>query len=417
MALKVYVGRDRLDVAREPDYRHEVAGIYEICRQLWALYEGDGRFCAVMAGPRQLGRDRFSADLVVLTEYGIGVVELKHSDGVVDCSRPHGPWYRVNRDGDGKGSEEIKGGIGDTNPHHQVQRYAAQIRHRLLAASDHGWLPGTPKAQRNFRFHTAVCFTNPTVDISKCQEAVGRLYRHRRHRGDRQGVLQGWERFSVLTPAAMPQWTLGLRFEAHQGREEDFAAYQLTETAIREMVAALFAGTEWTGMMRLLSQGEPYAYLTLRKQGTVEQIFRLTRPVNVIGRDKTCNLLLPASYRSVSRQHARFTCVDNAVYIEDLGSKNGTYVNGERLEPHQRRPLLAGQQIRLGSEPYYLAFHPYSAAADETGLMQVRHPVTTQTDVGIYPGEASGEVSAAETIGESNSVIRWLRRWLRKQSD
>lgn len=49
---------------------------------------------------------------------------------------------------------------------------------------------------------------------------------------------------------------------------------------------------------------------------------------------------------SMSRQHARLVRVANAWVIEDLGARNGTYVNGQRVE--RRCPLAAGDQIQLG---------------------------------------------------------------------
>ncbi|WP_448381178.1 FHA domain-containing protein [Gloeomargarita sp.] len=52
----------------------------------------------------------------------------------------------------------------------------------------------------------------------------------------------------------------------------------------------------------------------------------------------------------VSRIHARLVVVDNQVAIEDMGSTNGTYVNGQRLRPGQRCPLRTGDWIALGKE-------------------------------------------------------------------
>lgn len=50
----------------------------------------------------------------------------------------------------------------------------------------------------------------------------------------------------------------------------------------------------------------------------------------VVGRDDTCDVVI--SDRQVSRYHARFTPSEGGVLLEDLGSKNGTYFNGDRLE-------------------------------------------------------------------------------------
>ena len=49
---------------------------------------------------------------------------------------------------------------------------------------------------------------------------------------------------------------------------------------------------------------------------------------HVLGRDPGAELCLESS--SVSRRHARIRIFDNEPVLEDLGSKNGTFVNGER---------------------------------------------------------------------------------------
>jgi hypothetical protein len=50
----------------------------------------------------------------------------------------------------------------------------------------------------------------------------------------------------------------------------------------------------------------------------------------LIGRDVSCQVMI--SDRQVSRFHARLTMSENGVLLEDLGSKNGTYLNGNRVE-------------------------------------------------------------------------------------
>ncbi len=54
----------------------------------------------------------------------------------------------------------------------------------------------------------------------------------------------------------------------------------------------------------------------------------------------------------VSRSHARITHVDNAYYIEDLNSRNGTYLNGELLLYRQKRRLQPGDHLRFAHEEY-----------------------------------------------------------------
>jgi pSer/pThr/pTyr-binding forkhead associated (FHA) protein len=50
----------------------------------------------------------------------------------------------------------------------------------------------------------------------------------------------------------------------------------------------------------------------------------------------------------VSRQHACIFQRENAVEVSDLGSTNGTLLNGKRLAPYTPQPLSDGDQLQLG---------------------------------------------------------------------
>src|SRR6266511_1653208 len=81
------------------------------------------------------------------------------------------------------------------------------------------------------------------------------------------------------------------------------------------------------------------------------------------GRDVTIRLQL----KGVSRRHARIWIRDGEATIEDLESKNGTYLRGERIVSPTR--LEDGDEIRLGSVVMILRITPAtgSTATDNPG--------------------------------------------------
>lgn len=64
----------------------------------------------------------------------------------------------------------------------------------------------------------------------------------------------------------------------------------------------------------------------------------------LLGRGEAVDIRLGDSF--ASSRHVRIAPQGSVVVIEDLGSTNGTYLNGERLEGPQ--PLHPGDRIRIG---------------------------------------------------------------------
>ena len=73
-------------------------------------------------------------------------------------------------------------------------------------------------------------------------------------------------------------------------------------------------------------------------------VIDLTKEVSMMGRDVTNDVVLGDA--EVSRQHARITRTPAGYVLEDLGSTNGTFVNGDRLAAP--RVLNAGDLLGLG---------------------------------------------------------------------
>ena len=91
------------------------------------------------------------------------------------------------------------------------------------------------------------------------------------------------------------------------------------------------------------------AVLVMFRSDGEPRSFSLTRDVTVIGRREDCDLRIPLG--DVSRKHCRLIRDGESFRVEDLGSSNGTYLNGERV---QEAELKAGDSVQLGPVVFVL---------------------------------------------------------------
>lgn len=70
--------------------------------------------------------------------------------------------------------------------------------------------------------------------------------------------------------------------------------------------------------------------------------------INSIGRGTHCNICL--NDPEISKEHAVIGKLGNAYYIKDLGSKNGTFVDGEKIE--NSFTLASGNVLKLGTKEF-----------------------------------------------------------------
>lgn len=66
--------------------------------------------------------------------------------------------------------------------------------------------------------------------------------------------------------------------------------------------------------------------------------------------------IFDAQQFGVSRCHAMIAVVQGGLYVQDLHSMNGSMLNGRRLDPLQRYPLLSGDTLTLGRLPMEVTF-------------------------------------------------------------
>lgn len=125
----------------------------------------------------------------------------------------------------------------------------------------------------------------------------------------------------------------------------------------------------------------------------VGKVFTLRPGVNTVGRLNADVLLADPS---VSRSHARIIVQDNLVSVEDIGSTNGTLVNGQRLAPQVAQVVISGAKITFGGVTLTLQM-PMGASSDVTAE-PTEVPKTDAEPTPVQVETATPSVESAEVI-------------------
>ena len=92
-------------------------------------------------------------------------------------------------------------------------------------------------------------------------------------------------------------------------------------------------------------------FLVIEFDGDIVRTLPLSYGVLRVGRGPDNDLAL--QHRGVSRNHVELHVTADGILVTDLGSVNGTFIDGERLLSHQPTRLELGQEVRVG--PFVLA--------------------------------------------------------------
>ena len=87
------------------------------------------------------------------------------------------------------------------------------------------------------------------------------------------------------------------------------------------------------------------ATLTVTRGYNQGATFPLRPDKTILGRNADCHVVI--NVPAVSREHAQIQFVNGQFYVEDLGSRNKTYVNEEAIDPNRRIRLSDQDTIRI----------------------------------------------------------------------
>jgi len=137
------------------------------------------------------------------------------------------------------------------------------------------------------------------------------------------------------------------------------------------------------------------------------------RAVWVIGRQPTCDIVL--EHGSLSREHAVLQFRSNgSLYVFDLASTHGTFLNKQRLDPHTYVPLKNGDFLRFGASTrqYVVQGGPevqpaarLRVARDAVAAAAEAAPVAADADGAVFTGNAQdfkAYVTAQRALAQSS---------------
>jgi pSer/pThr/pTyr-binding forkhead associated (FHA) protein/S1-C subfamily serine protease len=199
------------------------------------------------------------------------------------------------------------------------------------------------------------------------------------------------DEFPRVKPTTAPRNSAGAVASGSPAAYPDAAA---GKTSAMRRSEAIRAGLNIEESTEPLSPAPDWLVHVVLRATNTNQRYDVKSMTVKLGRAPECNVQIPAEHgASVSRVHAEISILDGSVSVKDAGSRNGTYLNGKRLEaPHA---IARSDLLMLG-------------AGGPTFSVEELHIVKGQTpqpapaaDPTVTPSEARKRASEGGSIGGS----------------
>lgn len=198
-----------------------------------------------------------------------------------------------------------------------------------------------------------------------------------------------------VKPTTAPRHSAGAQAPAAPGAFPDIAA---GKTSAMRRSEAIRAGLQFEESTEPMSPAPDWLVHVVMRATHSNQRYDVKSSTVKLGRAPECNVQIPAEHgASVSRVHAEVSIQEGGVSVKDAGSRNGTFLNGKRLEgPHA---LARSDLIMLGSGgPTF--------SVEELHIVKGQAPEPT-----ITPAEAyEKRESTAGVGGQATDPIPALKR-------
>lgn len=147
------------------------------------------------------------------------------------------------------------------------------------------------------------------------------------------------------------------------------------------------------------------ARLVLLSEGLTGKTFELKPEVTTVGRVPDNAFQIPEA--SVSSHHCEVQMRGNDLFVRDLGSTNGTFINGEKITEGVVKP---GQILRLGMVDMRLETGDAQAAsaANQKKLLEQTRVIPKGVKLDELVGTQPLDVSKTGFEKKSNKATRWF---------
>lgn len=391
MPVLLYTGQHPNGTPRESAKSHEQGPMLDLVQQIYAKLHDSEHVMAIIANVSVP-----PADLVIVTQFGIGVLELKHCAGHITL-QSSGAWGCKNRNG--KPKLVYSGNGGNKNPHQQVRSYAKGVRTKLLKSElMAAKLKHLPQLKA-LKLQNAVLFTNPDANVTRIKGAYN-------------PTLQPWEDFSIRTLADIDRWFLSLRFgfESQIGGN-DYDLFRFSGSEVRLIAEQVLHAVPWKDAARIMPAAA-YGQLTRVANGVDITTRQLVLPQLSIGRDAGNSIVVPQAFGRASREHVVLKRTAEGIYVRDVSS-NGVYINNVRMQRTLKHIAegdalsLGGQQDMPGVASYRFGKRSYTP---EVTMCAPEVPFKTRPkdSDATEPGEKAGRTLVQRWEAVVERVADWI---------
>jgi pSer/pThr/pTyr-binding forkhead associated (FHA) protein/tetratricopeptide (TPR) repeat protein len=146
------------------------------------------------------------------------------------------------------------------------------------------------------------------------------------------------------------------------------------------------------------------------KETDQEEVLRLEGELWIAGRDSASEIPLRDS--RISRRHFELAKMDEGFFVIDLGSANGTKLNGEKIPPHEPIKVESGDKITVLEITITLEVHDTALASrlqqlPSTPMLFPQHGMMPMYQAALPPGPSDGAAAEKKKFKDWKKIKNW----------